>query len=323
MRGLWIRFELKFGALDSTRLHSNRGTKSLQIMFSKWLNPAGETGPLDLVLRLTALEILLRPMGFWAIRAPLLVIAAVALLVPRVLRAPLTWCALSLLIAWQLIDNWPLPDNHIYLLCYWCFAIFLALRSLEMNQVLATSSRFLLGLTFLFAFLWKGILSPDYLDGRFFRVTLLQDERFAHTSMVFGDLQKEQLEENREYLFALPHGAELLHPPRLVEPPALRKLAHFFTWGALFSEGALALLLLLPLRGSLKQIRHILLLLFCILTYAFAPVSGFGWLVLVMGLVQCDPSQGRLRAAYVITFLLVLLYSEVPWTRILYDFKLE
>jgi len=276
---------------------------------------------LDLVLRLTLLEILMRPMGFLAIRASLLLIAALGLLVPKVLRVPLTWLFLCALIAWQLIDAWPLPDNHIYLLCYWCLAIFLALLSIQTRQVLAQNSRFLLAFTFLFAVLWKGFLSPDYLDGRFFRVTLLQDERFAHTAMLFGGLTEAQLLENREYLFPLPEGAELLTPPRLVEPAALKHLAIIFTWTGLLLEIAIAAVLLLPLPDRLKIIRHLFLLGFCILAYAFAPVAGFGWLVLVLGLTQCAPNQRKLQISYVVIFMLVLLYSEIPWTEILWAIR--
>jgi hypothetical protein len=312
-------------------------------LFIRWLKSADENRSLDLVLRLTLLEILLRPMGFWGIRAPLLLLSAVGLLLPRILRAPATWGALTLLIGWQLIDAWPLPDNHIYLLCYWCLAIFLALyfgdRGSEMPDVngldknstastspamkiLSANSRFLLGLTFFFAFLWKAFLSPDYIDGRFFRVTLLQDERFAHTAMFFGGLEQSQLLENREYLFPLPQGAELLDPPRLVEPPALKRLAHIFTWGSVLIEAAVAFVMLIPLPGPLRQIRHLLLLGFCVVTFAFAPVAGFGWLILVMGLAQCDRGQKRMRAAYFIAYLLVLLYSEIPWVQLLYNISL-
>jgi hypothetical protein len=290
-------------------------------MYSKWISPVVETGALDLVLRLTLLEILLRPMGFWAIRASLLLLAAIALLVPRILRAPLTWLCLSGLVAWELVDAWPLPDNHIYLLCYWCLAISLALISIEIHLTLAKASRLLLGLTFLFAVLWKAFLSPDYLDGRFFRVTLLQDERFEHTAMLFGGLQKEQLAENRHYLFPLPEGAELLEPPQLVEPIALTRLAKLFTWSALFMEAALAIILFIPLRERFTYLRHLFILGFCVTTYAFAPVAGFGWLVLVMGLALCRENQERWRIAYFITYLLVLVYSEIPWTQILYNLK--
>jgi hypothetical protein len=52
-------------------------------------------------------------------------------------------------------------------------------------------------------------------------------------------------------------------------------------------------------------------------TYAFAPVAGFGWLLLVMGIAQTEGPQVWLRRVYVAGFLVVLFYSEVPWTSLL------
>jgi hypothetical protein len=46
---------------------------------------------------------------------------------------------------------------------------------------------------------------------------------------------------------------------------------------------------------------------------AVAPVAGFGCLLLVLGLVQTDPRETRLRALYVAVYVLVLLYAEAPW----------
>ena len=61
------------------------------------------------------------------------------------------------------------------------------------------------------------------------------------------------------------------------------------------------------------------LVLFCVTTYALAPVAGFGWLIATMGLAQCRPNQRTLRVAYITVFLLILLYSEIPWTGVLAD----
>ena len=44
--------------------------------------------------------------------------------------------------------------------------------------------------------------------------------------------------------------------------------------------------------------RHAALMLFCITTYALAPVAGLGWLIATMGLAQCWWDQRALRAAY-------------------------
>jgi hypothetical protein len=45
-----------------------------------------------------------------------------------------------------------------------------------------------------------------------------------------------------------------------------------------------------------------MLLLFCTMTYAVAPVAGFAWLLLVMGIVQCEPRQTTVRALYLTVF---------------------
>ena len=193
---------------------------------TRWISPASNFGPAELALRLTAIDLLLRPMGPWGVRPLILAIAGLALLLPRVLRAPATWYALAGLVTARVVADWPLPDNHIYLLAYWCLAVALALGAgAEGARVLGLSSRLLIGLAFLMAVVWKGALSPDYLDGRFFRVTLLTDERFTDATLLLGGLTGEQLDGNREYLSPLPEGAELLDPPPFVEPRAFRWLA--------------------------------------------------------------------------------------------------
>ena len=140
----------------------------------------------------------------------------------------------------------PLSDNHIYLLAYWCLAIGLALAGPGPAATLAASSRWLLGAAFAMAVVWKALLSVDYIDGRFFRVTLLTDERFADASLVFGGLTPDQMAQNRKFLEPLPEGAELLDPPPFVEPIRLRVFAAVATWGGLALETLVALLCRAP-----------------------------------------------------------------------------
>ena len=61
-----------------------------------------------------------------------------------------------------------------------------------------------------------------------------------------------------------------------------------------------------------SRAREPLLLGFCAVTYALATVAGFAWLLLAMGLAQCD-GRRRTVALYLLTFALVLLYREAPW----------
>ena len=287
-------------------------------MWTRLLRPVhDEHGVPDSVLTLTTIILLLRPFDVWWL-APFILAAACLSLVSRaVRRAPITWILVALFVAARIVAVWPLSDNHIYLLAYWCLAIGLALSSANPAGTLSVSSRWLLGGAFAMAVLWKAALSPDYVDGRFFRVTLLTDERFADASLVFGGLSREQMIQNRAFLEPLPEGAELLTPPPFVEPPRLRAFAAAATWGGLLLEGLIAVTCLVPVRGRLDLARHGLLLAFCVTTYALAPVAGFGWLIATMGLAQCRPHQQSLHGAYLAVFILILLYSEFPWTAVL------
>ena len=273
----------------------------------------------DSVLTLTAIILLLRPLEVWWVAPFILAAACLSLLSRGIRRAPSTWILVALLVAARIVVVWPLSDNHIYLLAYWCLAIGLALGSSAPAATLSTSSRWLLGGAFAMAVLWKAVLSPDYVDGRFFRVTLLTDERFAAASLVFGGLSREQMAQNRAFLEPLPEGAELLTPPPFIEPPRLRAFASTATWGGLILEGMIALTCLIPARGRLDIARHVLLLTFCVTTYALAPVAGFGWLIATMGLAQCRPRHWLLRGSYLAVFILILMYTEIPWTGVLAD----
>ena len=279
--------------------------------------PASCPAAVLISLRLTAIALLLRPTGEWFVRPILLGAAALMLIFPQVLLTPAVWGAISLLLGIRIAADWPLADNHMYLLAYWALAVALSLTAPRPMETLGRNSRLLVGLAFACAVLWKAALAPDFRDGRFFRITLLTDPRFGDAAMLVGGLSPEQLEDNRQALTALPEGAELLDPPTVAEPPRLRVFAGMATWSALLLEATVAAAMLMPTTTMTATMRHLSLLVFCVVSYAFAPVAGFGWLLLVLGIAQCDPGQRRLRAAYVGTFVLVLFYAEVPWASLI------
>jgi len=74
--------------------------------------------------------------------------------------------------------------------------------------------------------------------------------------------------------------------------------------------------MLAPSTMVLVRLRHAALLLFCEITYLFAPVAGFGWLLLAMGVAQLEPRQLALRRAYIAAFVVVIFYGEIPWAEL-------
>ena len=128
---------------------------------TRWLRSGGSPGwldPVDLPLRMTLLALSLRPIGGGLLRPGFLVLTVLGLVVPGLLRRSTLWALLTALAAFRVLEDWPLPDNHAYLLCYWCLAITLALRTAEPEPVLALNGRLLIGLVFAFAALWKLVL---------------------------------------------------------------------------------------------------------------------------------------------------------------------
>ena len=264
---------------------------------------------MTLALRLTLLLLLLHPIGSGWLRPPILLLACAGLVLPRLLHHPALWFALALLGAWRVVAGWPLADNHAYLLVYWCLAIALARLAPDPQRALAWNGRALVGLVFAFAVVWK-LLSPDYLDGRFFRVTLLEDRRLEPLATALGGLDREQLLALRAFVAQHVDGpaSEGEAPP---EPARLRTLALAATWLTLALEAAVALAFLAPLQRV--WLRHALLLSFCAATYAVAPVVSFGWLLLAMGASQCEAEARRRRLAYLGVFALLIFYARAPW----------
>jgi hypothetical protein len=281
-----------------------------------WARALVDADPEAVALRLTLLGLVLRPpAGAW-IRAATLALAAVGLLWPRALRHPALWLALAVPLGARVVSGWPLGDNHAYLFVYWCAAAAIALRAAESRAALAWNARVLVGLVFAFATLWKVGLSDDFADGRFFRAVLVTDERFEPLARVAGGVNGDDLAALRAFVRAPVSGElpPLADPPR--EPTRLRRVAILATYWTLAIEGALALAFLWP-GPALARLRDPLLLLFCATTFAFAPVEGFGWLLLAMGAAQSDPRRPRVRLAYVAVFALLLVYRELAVTRAL------
>lgn len=277
---------------------------------------AREDAGLALALRLLLLALLLDAGAFWFVRLPVVTAAALGLLLPGLLRARGLWALLALLTAWPLVWNWPFSDNHDYLRVFACVAAAAALGAARPAATLATSARWLLGLTFLFATLWK-LGSPDYLDGRFFRVTLLSDPRFENLAVVLGDTTWRAWEATESALRAAAAGRESLGEAGAPEPASLRRAAGVLTVWTVALEALVAAAFLWPRGRGLSRVRDPILLLFGATTFAFATVRGFGWLLAALGVAQSGPERRGTRLAYVALFFLIEIYRSVPWSEAL------
>jgi hypothetical protein len=264
----------------------------------------------ELARKLTLADLALQPIGAGWLRPGLLGLALLGLVLPSVSRRPWFWLLLATLAGIRVISTWPLADNHAYLLVYWFLAVAIAAREPDPSPSLAWNGRVLIGLVFAFAVLWKAI-SPDFLDGRFFRVTLVMDTRLEAFAQLAGGLDDDQLRERRELLGRHADGVAPEAQVVPAEPARFRAVVWLATLGTFASEAGLALAFLWPLGRGPSRLRDPLLIAFCAVTYLVAPVSGFGWLLIALGVAQTPAERWRTRVAYLVVFGLVYVYGEI------------
>ncbi len=258
--------------------------------------------PATLALRLTLVALLLRPVGIEWLKYTVMALAVVGLASPKAMRHAMLWWLLTTLAISRVIADWPMADNHAYLLCYWLLAVALSRSSIVLEDTLARNARLLIGLIFAFASLWKVVLSPDYLDGTFFRVIMATDPRFERFAGLAAGIDSSELHALRDYLQS---GGSIDTAP---EPARYRMIATIATgWNVLIN---LALACTFLGRGWFARSRNALLIAYCGVTYAVAAVDGFAWLLISMGVAQTERHQVRTIVGFLAVFVLVLMYRE-------------
>ena len=278
----------------------------------------GDLEPFDLAARVTLVYFMVRPLGPWWAHVPALLLASCGLLVPWLARRAGFWFLLTAAVASWVIPAWSFIDNHAYLLVYWCLALACSRAfSDDPDHTLATNARWMVGLVFALAVLWKVVLSPDFMNGEFFRAILLADGRFRELSLLGGGVTAETYRHNVELLQRLAAGKLGLTAVQLTEPHRQVVLAQIATWWTALVESAVAVFFLLPRRLAAARLRDPILLFFCWMTYPFATIAGFGWLLTILGMAQLEPERRGVRLLYLATFGLILIDQLVPWTRAL------
>jgi len=286
-------------------------------LFQNILKKFGNIDFYNLALRLTLLDLILRPIGSWEIRVPVLITAILGLVIPGLLKNPIIWFLLTGFTLSRVILDWPLSDNHAYLLFLWCFAIFIS--ALKKDKILLSkNARLMIGLVFVFAFIWKAFLSPDFLDKRFFSVNMIEDPRFSEFTQVTCDISKDDLDYFRDYVKQHVDGNLVFAEVINFNLKCINKIAGFLTYYTIVLELLVALFFLIPKKISISKYRDYFLILFCVSVYSVATVEGFGWLLIAMGISQSDNKKLPILL-YILSFFIILFYREVPILNIILE----
>lgn len=236
------------------------------------------------------------------------ILMGVGLVVPLLVRrSRVYWLVvLTLFVVGRLGQSWAVLDNHEFLQIYWLAAIAASRFGARPDDVLRSAARWLVGLVFAFAVVWK-LLGPGFLDGSAMEFILVTDPRPADL-VEAADLQPPgSASAHRAALDAWMDPTTEPEPVTFTVGGAVAQLAPVLTWLTILLEAAVAVAFLAPLPQRWRWLRDATLLTFVASTYVLAPVIGFGWLLLAMGVVQSDLSAKLRNRLYVAGFAFVAL----------------
>lgn len=254
--------------------------------WNAWLDELMQPPVYLLVLRLTTILLLLHGLDHWTwTMLPEKLLAMAMLLRSSLLRQRWVWLAMGLFLIINNLWHWSRLVNHEYLYTYWVLVCAIAVWSRTPKQVLSWNARWLIGLCFLFATLWK-LLGGEYLDGSFLHLTFLLDSRLAMGAVLFGGLDLATLAENRQIFATMQTSAAVLDPQQLATTPRMAVASTILSYWTILIEGLVAASFLLTVPRWLYRNRDWILIAFVVTTYAVIPVLGFGALLMVMGLIQ-------------------------------------
>ncbi len=249
---------------------------------------------------------------------PLSAAALVAGLVwPGLRRSRLLWLYLAVVVVWARIPLLLVMDNHHFLIAYWCIAMAACLLAepRRPDALVARNARLLVGLAMAFAVFAK-LRSGEFADGSFFEFLLLAGDRFAAFSELVLRVPAADLVANRQAVASLltpSVSADWVSEVALRGPERVHVVALGLALWTLAIESVAAVAFLWPGRGArVRAVRHGALLTFAVTTYSIATVGAFAWILLILGVAQCEEDERLARFGYSAAFLLVLVYT-LPW----------
>jgi hypothetical protein len=262
-------------------------------------------------LRLTLVLLVLHAGTSASLDAALRILCLFMLVFPEAIYQRSLWLALVAALAIGTLDSWYLVDNHQYLILYWVAACAL---NLNHRRHLSTNARVLIAVAFSFAVAWK-IIAGQYFDGGFFYMTAIIDPRLQNVAGVVTAIGTDQLKVTADALrYFVPHG-EVGSSINILQDSRLTIAALFMSYAGIGVEAAVATAHWLPGLSAARW-RHAILIGFVSMTYFLLPVTGFGFVLAVMGFAQTDNRQQWLKRVYV-GLVLLIQATVVPWRNLL------
>jgi len=224
------------------------------------------------------------------------------------------WLGLAAIFTYVVANQWHPVANHKILTTYWLWVLaFMHLASNEQlkHKILVTNARFLVIFTMLGACIQK-LLSPSYIDGSFFEMTLLTETYFKFILETFGITPElSHLAKSTIRAIQTPSIKLTVDAVKLPVTPLYSGLAMAVTVWNLGIQFVLEALCLFKAK-RVQICFHLLMLFFIHTTYIVAPFIGFGWLICILCYAFSAHIFPKISLAYLLSIVVLGVY-ESPW----------
>jgi hypothetical protein len=255
----------------------------------------------DLILRLSALLLILTGVASGLASKVLIIPAALIAISPTHVRSQAAWWSLTAIVVLGSVWHWYDVSNHHWVILAWIVACAIGVSQADAGRFLSTNAKTMLAIVFMVGGIQKLIFGAWY-DGLYLE---LDASGNPWTAMLFGftELGRQQ------------HMAAQL----LIQTGILDEAAFYITgtestrpwmvaisWVTVGVEVAIGVLF--ALKSSPRNIlwRTSGLLVFVWLVYPVAPVTGFAWILLVLTAATLPREHTSLRRACWFSFAWVL-----------------
>jgi hypothetical protein len=211
------------------------------------------------------------------------------------------WLFLTFTWGLNLSLSWRRAENHDFLFFYILVSIYLSVKKLNSKYFLQRSSRVLLAILFFVAFAQK-LSSSEFHSGSFLITTYTFDSRVVNIfPRIFG-LSYPDYNTNQDAIEAMKEiSGELSFSVN--QPDSFSLFGLITTYWTLFIELVIALSFI---TSVFRGFRDYILQLFIFTSYLIIPISGFGLLLCLLGLMQAPTSKHKLGYLYGVVFVILV-----------------
>jgi hypothetical protein len=268
----------------------------------------------SIILKLSLLFIFSFTDSEHALDIPLKILALYMIISNRLFLDKSLWLILMLFHLLILFLQWDYIDNHKYISIYWLLACYLSLYSSKPLEHLQFNAKVLIGTVFIVATFQK-IIGGQYTDGSFLHFTFITDGRFEIPIGLWADLPMNLLPENQAAMDDLRSFPNIVQDIKLHTANSIKHLARFVSYWTLIVEFLIGFLFLYSIKSDrLRQFKDYVLMYFMLSTYSIVMVSGFNYLLILLGFSQTIEKQKSASTLYIIG-LMIFEARQIPWLK--------